>query len=377
MVSAIAFVAPKPGAPFECRSVELDEVRPHEVLVDIKATGICHTDIAVQQGKLPMRLPGILGHEGAGVVRMVGSEVKDVQPGDHVVLSYNSCGTCRSCKGEKPYQCDNAESMNFGGSRPDGSQTVTSDSETIRTCFFGQSSFCSPAIVQEASCVKVDKSLPLKVICALGCGFQTGTGAVYNVVDPQQRNIRHIAIFGVGAVGCAAIMAASHLATSSSAAPAFEIIAIDINDSRLELAKELGATRVINSRQGTAREAIMEITNNEGLDAAVDCTGVLAVINEMIALVGPGGIAVSVGGPPPGIKASVDVFGMIIKSKTYSGCHQGNAFSKTYIPWLADLYARGQFPLQKLQKTYRAEEINQACQDMLDGKVLKPVLLWD
>lgn len=268
--------------------------------------------------------------EGAGVVRTVGSKVRDLQPGDHVVLSYNFCGSCKSCKMEKTYQCDHAQSMNFGGSRPDGSRTIVSNSESIGSCFFGQSSFCSPAIVQEASCVKVDKSLSLEVICALGCGFQTGTGSIYNVVKPQQRKIRHIAIFGIGAVGCAAIMAASHLATSSSNLDsAFEIIAVDIDDARLELAKELRASKVINSRRESTREAIMSITNDEGLDAAVDCTGVLSVINEMIELVGSGGMAVTVGGPPPGTKASVDVFDMLIKCKTYSGCHQGNSYSKT------------------------------------------------
>lgn len=260
----------------------------------------------------------------------VGSAITDIHVGDHVVLSYNFCTSCRSCKSSKPYQCLEAQRMNFGGSRMDGSSTILSESPKISTCFFGQSSFCNPAVVQGASCVKVDKSLPLEVICALGCGFQTGAGSIYNVVKPLERKIRHIAIFGIGGVGCAAIMAANHLATSRpDPSPAFDIIAVDVNEDRLRLSKDLGAMHTINSASGTTRDTIMDLTNNEGLDAVVDCTGLLSVIDEMIDLLGPGAIAVTVGGPQPGTKAHVDIFSMLIKCKTYCGCHQGNAYSKT------------------------------------------------
>ncbi|RMJ02442.1 hypothetical protein BHE90_016256 [Fusarium euwallaceae] len=376
MAMATALIVPRKGAPFEMKTVQLDPLRAHEVLVDIKATGICHTDVAVQQGKIPMQFPAVLGHEGAGIVRAVGPGVKDYQPGDHVILSYNFCKSCRSCQEGQPYQCHTAQEQNFGGSRPDGASTI-SGSTFISTCFFGQSSFCNPAVVQEASCVKIDASLPLSVVCALGCGFQTGAGSVYNVVRPIERKARHLAVFGVGGVGCAAIMAANHLRTSSSSAEAFDIIAIDLVNSRLELAMELGATHVINPGQQNLGEVVVKVTQGDLLDAAVDCTGSLAVISEMITLTGRGGIAVSVGGPPPGDKVSVDVFDMLISCKTYCGSHQGNAYSKAFIPWLAKLYAKGQYPLEKMQRTYAAEDINSACQDMLSGAVLKPILLWD
>ena len=219
--------------------------------------------------------------------------------------------------------------MNFSGSRLDGSSTIISRRQQISTCFFGQSSFSNPTVAQEASCVKIDKSLPLEVVCALGCGFQTGAGSIYNVVKPLERKIRHLAIFGIGGVGCAAIMAANHLAMSEiTSSPAFDIIAVDVNVDRLELAKKLGATHTINSRSETTRDDIMSVTKNEGLDAVVDCTGIVSVIEGMIDLLGPGGIAVSVGGPPPGTKASMDVFSMLLKCKTYCGTHQGNAYSK-------------------------------------------------
>ncbi|KIW62490.1 hypothetical protein PV04_10663 [Phialophora macrospora] len=375
MVSARAFLVPQTGALFEEHAVELDLLRPHEVLVDLKATGICHTDVAVQRGEIPVPLPAVLGHEGAGIVRAVGSDVEDIQPGDHVVLSYSFCTTCRSCKTSKPYQCTRAQRQNFGASRPDGSQTIISTSP-ISTCFFGQSSFCNPTIAQETSCVVVDKSLPLEIVCALGCGFQTGAGAIYNVVKPMERQIRHVCVFGIGGVGCAAILAANQLIHSHPSA-AFEIIAVDINDARLELATELGATHAVNTSREAIQDAVKRITNNEGVDAAVDCTGAVNVINECIGLLGPGGIAVTVGGPPPTTHASVNVFDLLIGCKTYTGCHQGNAYSKTFIPWLADLYSKGHLPLEKLQKTYGASNINEACRDMKEGKVVKPVLVWD
>ncbi|EXJ80125.1 hypothetical protein A1O1_08267 [Capronia coronata CBS 617.96] len=376
MVKATALVVPELNAPFEMRTVELDELRPNEVLVDLKATSICHTDLAVQAGKIPMPFPVVLGHEGAGVVRAVGSNVKDCEAGDHVILSYNFCGECRFCKEKKTYQCEKSAACNFGGSRQDGSQTILSDSTPFSTCFFGQSSFCNPAVVQETSIVKIDEKLPLPVVCALGCGFQTGAGAIYNVVKPIERKVQYLAIFGIGGVGCASVMAAHHLATTNPSTP-FEIIAIDINPERLQLAKTLGATHVIDSMKEDLKSTVMTITAGRGLDAAVDCSGNMHVINGMLDLLGVGSLAVTVGSPPAGTKASVDVFDLLIGCKTYCGCHQGWAYAKEFIPSLAELYAKGQFPLESLQKTYPVQDINTACKDMLKGDVLKPVLLWE
>ncbi|KAL6249424.1 hypothetical protein RBB50_003277 [Rhinocladiella similis] len=378
MVQATAYVVRDAGSRFERVQVDLDRLRDHEVLVDLTATGICHTDIAVQHGKIPVPLPAILGHEGAGIVREVGSAVAEIQPGDHVVLSYNSCQSCRGCQEGKPYQCGYSQRLNFGGSRADGSSTVVLPDKTPSTCFFGQSSFCNPTIAQEASCVKINNKLPLSVVCALGCGFQTGAGSIYNVVKPLERRSRHIVIFGIGPVGCAAIMAAHQLSKSTSnSEPPFQIIAVDLNSKRLELANELGAQVTINPGTQSVRDSIMEITQGQGVDAAVDCTGVVSIVEQMVELIASGGIAVTVGGPSPGLKAAIDVFGMLIKCKTYCGSHQGNADSKKFIPWLADLYTSGHFPLERLQTTYRPDKINEACKDMAEGRVLKPILLWD
>ncbi|GLA29030.1 NAD/NADP dependent alcohol dehydrogenase [Aspergillus niger] len=336
MVQAKAFIVPEKQAPFQSNTVELDVLQSGEVLVELKATGICQTDLVVQSGKIPVPFPAILGHE-------------DIR------------------------------ARNFGSQRPDGSQTVISDDGlegTISTCFFGQSSFCNPAVVQEACCVKVDKELPLSVLCSFGCGFQTGTGSIFNVVRPIERQARSLLVFGLGSVGAAAIMAAKVQAEDCPGV-LDTIIAVDVVDEKLSIAVELGATHVINSAKEDLERRVAEITHGQGIDAAIDCTGVISVVNSMVSLVGAGGVAVTVGGPPAGLKASIDVFDMLINCKTYIGCHQGNAYSKTFIPLMIDLYRKGRLPLDKLQKTYKVTDINLAVTDMKAGRVWKPVLLWD
>ncbi|KAF3395233.1 Aryl-alcohol dehydrogenase [Talaromyces pinophilus] len=376
MVSATALIVPQVGEPFQLTKVTLDELRPDEVLVELKATGICHTDLAVQNGKIPMRFPAILGHEGAGILRAVGASVTDLVEGDHVILSYNYCGACRSCIRRQTYHCAEMLLRNFGGQRPDGSQTVITETGTMSTCFFGQSSFCNPAIVRAVCCVRVNKDLPLSSVCALGCGFQTGSGSIFNVVKPVERKTRYLAIFGIGGVGCAAIMAAHHISAETSGVLDV-IVAVDLNENRLRLAKDLGATHVINSGKEDLSRRIAVITNGEGLDAAVDCSGAISVVNSMMKLIGAGGLAVTIGGPSPGTAASVEVFDFLISCKTYCGSHQGNSYSKDFIPFLADLYAKGKLPLEKTLKMYKAAEVNVATEEMLRGLVVKPILIWD
>lgn len=175
--------------------------------------------------------------------------------------------------------------------------------------------------------MKVDKSVPLSALCSLGCGIQTGAGTMFNVVRPIERKSRHIGIFGIGGVGAAAVMAA-HILAQDNPGVIDAIVAIDIVDQRLTLAKELGATHVVSSKSEDLKNRIAEITDGEELDAVIDCTGVIPVVSSMVGLVGAGGLAVTVGGPPPGLQASIDVFDMLIKCKTYCGTHQGNSASK-------------------------------------------------
>lgn len=261
-------------------------------------------------------------------MKAIGTAVTDLAVGDHVVLAYNSCGDCRHCQKHDNFRCIEIMKRNFGGNRPDGSQNISWKGKPISGCFFGQSSFCNPAIVQANSCVKVDDSLDLAVVCSLGCGVQTGAGAVFNVIKPVERGVGSLAIFGLGAVGCASLMAARVIADENPIVLG-KIIVVDMNEKRLKLASELGATHCINSKTENVMAKVMEITGNEGLDAAVDCSGVLSVINEMIEAIGSGGIAVTIGNPGNDSKASVPILPFIAGAKTYCATHQGNAYSKT------------------------------------------------
>jgi aryl-alcohol dehydrogenase len=260
-------------------------------------------------------------------VLKVGSAVRGISIGDHVLLTYNHCGACGPCQQEKPYQCSDIRQRNFGCKRPDGSDYIHYENQPVSGCFFGQSSFCNPAIVQEASCVKIDPSLPLSRLCTLGCGFQTGAGAVFNLVKPVDHQVQSLAIWGCGGVGLAAIMAANAIKNGHPGV-LDRIIAIDINEERLELAKSFGATDAINSRQPDVERRLGEVTEGRGPDAAIDCTGLVPVVNQMIQSLGAGGMAVTVGGPPPGQQASIDVFPFLLNCKTYVGCHQGNSYSR-------------------------------------------------
>lgn len=258
----------------------------------------------------------------------IGSAVSEVAVGDHVVLSYNSCGECKPCSQQKYFRCVRSMEENFGVQRKDGSQTIQWNGKPVSSCFFGQSSFCNPSIVQAASCVKIEKSLDLSVMASMGCGIQTGAGAVLNVVKPVERDVESLAIFGVGAAGSAALMMAKVIAEDNPG-KLTKIIVVDVDKGRLELAKEFGATHCINPKTDDVKSSIMKLTNGEGVDAAVDCSGVLSVINSMIEVIGSGGIAVTVGNPPNGSKASVDIFPFILGSKTYCASHQGNSYSKS------------------------------------------------
>jgi aryl-alcohol dehydrogenase len=261
-------------------------------------------------------------------VKEIGTAVSGLVVGDHVVLSYNSCGKCRHCQKQNNFRCVEIMKRNFGGKREDGSQTLSWNGKPVSSCFFGQSSFCNPAVVQANSCVKVDSSLDLAVVCSLGCGVQTGAGSVFNVVKPVEGDIRSLGIFGLGAVGCAAVMAASIISQDNPEVLS-QIIAVDTNESRLKLATDLGATHTINPEKEDVKTMLSEITRQEGLDAAVDCSGVLSVINTMIESIGAGGIAVTIGNPGNDSKASVPILPFIAGAKTYSACHQGNADSKS------------------------------------------------
>ncbi|MFC8178845.1 NAD(P)-dependent alcohol dehydrogenase [Rhodococcus sp. NPDC057297] len=362
-----AAVATAPKTPFEFREVDLDDLAPDEVRVRLVATGVCHTDAIVRDQVYPTPLPAVLGHEGAGVIEAVGALVTSVEVGDSVVLSANSCGECEQCFTGRPAYCSNFFGRNFAGTRPDGSTSLASDGTNVSSHFFGQSSFATYANVAARSVVKVDKELSLELLGPLGCGLQTGAGAVINSLDVRAG--ASIAVFGTGAVGCAALMAAAAVGATT-------IVAIDLVDSRLATATELGATHVINSRTADVAEEIERITGGRGLDYTLDTTGVPSVLRTAADVLGTGGTVALIGAPAPGTEVSFEVGGSLLKGWRFRTIIEGDSVPQVFIPQLIELWKQGKFPIEKLTKSFAFSEINEAFDASSSGEVIKPILVF-
>ncbi|MFD8725283.1 NAD(P)-dependent alcohol dehydrogenase [Streptomyces sp. NPDC059629] len=349
--------------PFTIEQVELDDPGPGELLIRIAGTGLCHTDLLARHmpdGMMP--LPAVFGHEGSGVVEAVGPGVTSAGVGDHVVLSYDSCGACGRCRSAQPAYCDSFLARNISGRRPDGSTPLTDDGGLpLAGRWFGQSSFAGHALAGERNTVVVDRSLPLELLGPLGCGIQTGAGSVLLGLGVHAGS--SIVVFGTGAVGLAAVMAAR-------AAGAGEIIAVDLHPGRRELALELGATLALDGADPDLAKVITARTG--GTDFALDTTAVPAVavtaLNSLrakgvCALVGAGSAPLTL--PPDALSNG--------RSLTY--LMEGDAVPQTFIPRLIDMWSRGRFPFDRLIRTYPLDAVNDAERDSLSGACVKPVLV--
>lgn len=353
--------------PFAIEPITLDDPRADEVLVRIGACGVCHTDMAVRDEQLPTPLPAILGHEGAGVVEKVGAGITHVKPGDRVIMSFNSCGRCPSCGVDKPTYCYNFVPENWLGTRPDGSHTAHQGESGINANFFGQSSFATYAIAHARNVVKVPDSaaaVPLETLAPLGCGLMTGAGAVLRSM--AVRAGMPIAVFGTGAVGLAAVMAAK-------IAGANPIIAIDIHDNRLALARELGATHTINGRTQNAVDEIRAICP-QGLGYAFDTTGINSLIEQAFSLLAPLGIVGIVGASAPSDNLTFNESSFMGGGKRVMGVLGGDSDLVTFLPELIEHHLAGRFPHDRLIKTFPFHQINEAFHAGESGAVVKPVL---
>ncbi|PAU74798.1 NAD(P)-dependent alcohol dehydrogenase [Halomonas salipaludis] len=360
-----AAVTRSPRAPFSLETLQLEPPRAGEILVRVVATGICHTDIAMRDQLLPTPQPVVLGHEGSGIVEQVGPGVAKVKPGDHVVMTFNSCGHCPSCfDGEASY-CHEFFPRNFLGTRADGSSGLSKDSEPVHGNIFGQSSFASHALCHERNIVKVPQTAPLELLGPLACGVQTGAGAVLNALGVVPGS--SIAVFGVGSVGLSAIMA-------SVVAGATTIIAVDRHATRLAMAEELGATHVCLSDNPEMEQRIVQVTNDLGVDYALDTTGIAAVIQQAVAVLAPRGSCGILGASAPGSLMELDLAHMMSAGRSLRGIVEGDAHSDTFIPTLIRLYQQGRFPFDRLVTFYDFHQINQAIDDAEHGRVIKPIV---
>ncbi|HEY3868766.1 MAG TPA: NAD(P)-dependent alcohol dehydrogenase [Actinocrinis sp.] len=325
-----------------------------------------------RDGDLPIPLPAVLGHEGSGVVAAVGSSVRTVAPGDSVVLGWPSCGTCRNCRGGEPSYCAEFLTLCFSGARPDGTTAVRAGSGSgsgssrapLADHFFGQSSFAEYATVQERTVVRVPSAAPLPLLGPLGCGVGTGAGAVFNALMPPPGST--LAVFGPGAVGLSAIMAAR-------VAGCARVIAVARNDRQLAQALDLGATDVVDTRADDAVVAITALTG-EGADFTVECMGHPDVVRQAVDALRPLGTCALVGVSPPGTQVHLD-HAAIILGRRVVGVNGYAGPGDLLINRLVELHAQGRFPFDRLITTYPFERINEAVADVQRRIAVKAVLL--
>ncbi|HVV92121.1 MAG TPA: NAD(P)-dependent alcohol dehydrogenase [Hyphomicrobiales bacterium] len=340
---------------------------PGEVLVRIVAAGICHTDVKAADPGSAVPGPVVLGHEGAGIVEAVGPGVTKVVPGDHVVLTFAYCGHCRACLEAAPAYCHRQWPLNFGCQRANGEGPYLADEagKPVQGSFFGQSSFASHAIATERNTVKVPRDVPLELLGPLGCGIQSGAGAVLN--EFRLRPGQSIAVYGVGSLGLSAVMAAR-------LAGAGRIVAIDRHAHRLDLARELGADALVEAGDGPVTPAVMKATpDGEGVDFVLDTTGALQVMHQAIDVLAPRGTIGFVTSPWSGEELGVAVQKLLLGRKI-RGIVEGNSVPDIFIPRLIELYRKGLFPFDRLVRFYPFAEINRAIHDSETGETVKPVV---
>ncbi|AFM14938.1 Zn-dependent alcohol dehydrogenase, class III [Mycolicibacterium chubuense NBB4] len=362
MPATTAALSFAPDDPFVVTDVLVDEPRDDEILVRIEAAGICHTDLVNRGAGTPDR-PVLLGHEGTGVVESVGAEVTTARPGDRVVLTFRSCGRCPNCTAARPAYCRDALRLNHFGRREDGTARVTAGGAAVLDGFFGQSSLAGYALASADNTVVVGPDVNPVIAGPLGCGFQTGAGAVLNLLNPRAGSA--LVVFGGGAVGLAGMLAAL-------SADVGTVVVVEPSPQRRALAESLGATAALAPGEHTVN-ALRETTGG-GADHALDTTGRPEVLAAAVSALAVGGSAVAVGlgaGVP-----HIDLRDLVLRGKTVHGCLEGDSIPATFIPHLLELHARGRLPLERLVTAFPHDQINEALAAQHAGDVVKPVLTW-
>lgn len=366
-MQTIAAVARIPHGAFTLESIQLEAPRAGEILVKIAGVGLCHTDLIAKDQFIPIPLPAILGHEGAGVVAAVGEGVTKVEVGDRVVLGFASCGRCARCEDHLPSYCRDFPFLNYAGARSDGSSAVLLDGKSASANFFGQSSFAGYALATERNVVKVEADdVPLELLGPLGCGFQTGAGGVMrSLACPEGSSI---AIFGGGPVGLAAVMAAVIRGCTT-------IILAEPVASRRELALTLGATHIIDPTTEDVTRRIREILP-DGVEFGFETSGREQVVEAALASLCSHGLLGLVGVPPkPESSLSINLASLITFGHRIHGIVEGDSDLDQFIPELVDLFSAGRFPIDRLIKTYPLAQINEAVAAQARGDCVKAVLI--
>ena len=371
MKAAILFEQgrPRPYAdtrPLVVEEVELDPPGPGEILIEIAAAGLCHSDLSTIENQRPRPLPIVIGHEGAGIVRECGPGITDLKPGDHVITVFaSSCGSCRYCARGRPNICPSGNAARAAGSLVSGAKRLRRLDGTPINHNSGLSLFAQFAVVARRSAVKIDKDIPLDDAAIFGCAVMTGAGAVINTARLQPGE--NIAVVGLGGVGMNALFAAV-------ASGADRIIAVDTNPKKLEQAKEWGATDVFLAGNDDCAAAVRDATDG-GVDTVIETAGTIPAMQLAIAITARGGSTISAG--LPNVNASVSYLhaNLVSEEKSIRGSYMGSCVAERDIPRLLSLYRRGKMPVNKLKSgVVKLEEINEGFDRLSDGTVLRQML---
>lgn len=368
MIKSKAAIAWGPGQPLSVEEVEVMPPQAGEVLVRVVATGVCHTDAFTLSGDDPEgNFPAILGHEGGGIVEAVGEGVTSVEIGDHVIPLYTpECGECKFCRSGKTNLCQKIRETQGQGLMPDGTTRFYKDGQPIFH-YMGCSTFSEYTVLPEIALAKVNKAAPLEEVCLLGCGVTTGMGAVMNTAKVEAGAT--VAIFGLGGIGLSAIIGATM-------AGAGRILAIDINDSKFELARQLGATDCINPREHDRpiQEVIVELTDG-GVDYSFECIGNVDVMRSALECCHKGwGESVIIGVAGAGQEIATRPF-QLVTGRVWKGSAFGGVKGRSELPGMVERYLQGEFKLNDfITHTMGLDDINHAFELMHEGKSIRSVI---
>jgi alcohol dehydrogenase len=360
--------APTPYAeskPLSIAEVDLDPPGPGEVLVKIAAAGLCHSDLSVIDGNRPRPMPMVLGHEAAGVVEELGPGVDDLVLGDHVVLVFvPSCGHCVPCAEGRPALCEPGAAANAAGTLLSGAKRIHCDGVEVNH-HIGCSAFAEYATVSRRSLVKIDRELPLDEAALFGCAVMTGVGAVINTARIQAGS--SVAVIGLGGVGLATLLGAV-------AAGARRVVAIDLSDDKLGLARQLGATDTFNAGASDAVEAIRAATNG-GVEYAFEMAGSVRAMELAYTITRRGGTTVTAGLPPPTHTFNLPQVNLVAEERTVKGSYIGTCVPARDIPRYVELYRRGRLPVDRLMSSHlKLDDINLGFDLLHEGKAVRQIV---